>query len=463
MSAPFFTHMANRYRSPQNINSQSSSYRKRPHPGFQWGPHTHFRPMNNSTTENNDEHWCETCDRGFPTAEILEKHKQQHQKCSIDGCQFVAHPKVITRHIQMQHASGLYKKISKLNNPEEIKKWREERKKKYPTIANIEKKAAEYEEKVKRGEKMALKQSRSKVAKSTDQPAARDSFNKNNENHRTNKSNINQQKIRIKNDQPPPKKVPKITPKVPSVVEKNKLKPFTGILSISMDDDDTAEDVCNLINPDNSLIEEDEYNEDHIEQPIAKPVQEPVLCGALSSLMCDYGSSDEDNENDNKTTNVAKPLPPQKIERLHKNVETINNNDTNNHMVTVNSNIKEDLDNVTTNNLKNNLDQTIKNQDDSDNDSGPEEVKIDKMNITEPPCTSSTTSLEISKTKRVPFNAKKGFLSRNGHRQHNSYKQKVPSTLLQKLLYKEIRQERNIVLQCIRYIKQMNYFDKPNK
>ncbi|CAB3250030.1 unnamed protein product [Arctia plantaginis] len=430
MSAPFFTHVAN-------------------------------RPMNNSTTENNGEHWCETCDRGFPTAEILEKHKQQHQKCSIDGCQFVAHPKVITRHIQMQHASGLYKKISKLNNPEEIKKWREERKKKYPTITNIEKKAAEYEEKVKRGEKMALKQSRSKVAKSTDQPAARDSFNK--KNHRTNKSNINQQKIRIKNDQPPPKKVPKITPKVPSVVEKNKLKPFTGILSISMDDDDTAEDVCNLINPDNSLIEEDEYNEDHIKQPIAKPVQEPVLCGALSSLMCDYGSSDEDNENDNKTTNVAKPLPPQKIERLHKNVETIYNNDTNNHMVTVNSNIKEDLDNVTTNNLENNLDQTIKNQDDSDNDSGPEEVKIDKMNITEPPCTSSTTSLEISKTKRVPSNAKKGFLSRNDHRQHNSYKQKVPSTLLKKLLYKEIRQERNIVLQCIRYIKQMNYFDKPNK
>lgn len=79
------------------------------------------------------------------------------QKCNIDGCQFIAHPKVITKHIQMQHSTGLYKKIANLNNPEDIQKWREERKKKYPTKSNIEKKAAENKEKIERGEKMALK------------------------------------------------------------------------------------------------------------------------------------------------------------------------------------------------------------------------------------------------------------------------------------------------------------------
>lgn len=78
------------------------------------------------------------------------------QKCNIDGCQFIAHPKVITKHIQMQHSTGLYKKIANLNNPEEIKKWREERKKRYPTKSNIEKKAAERKEKIERGEKMFL-------------------------------------------------------------------------------------------------------------------------------------------------------------------------------------------------------------------------------------------------------------------------------------------------------------------
>lgn len=64
------------------------------------------------------------------------------------------------KHIQMQHSSGLFSKIAKLNNPEEIIKWREERKKKYPTKVNIEKKFAEVKEKISRGEKMCLNRER---------------------------------------------------------------------------------------------------------------------------------------------------------------------------------------------------------------------------------------------------------------------------------------------------------------
>lgn len=56
----------------------------------------------------------------------------------------------------MQHSSGLFKKIAKLNNPHEIQKWRDERKKRYPTKENVEKKAAAMKEKIERGEKMGL-------------------------------------------------------------------------------------------------------------------------------------------------------------------------------------------------------------------------------------------------------------------------------------------------------------------
>lgn len=56
----------------------------------------------------------------------------------------------------MQHSTGLYKKIANLKNPEDIQKWREERKKKYPTKANVEKKLAATKEKIERGEKMGL-------------------------------------------------------------------------------------------------------------------------------------------------------------------------------------------------------------------------------------------------------------------------------------------------------------------
>lgn len=56
----------------------------------------------------------------------------------------------------MQHSSGLFKKIANLNNPQEIQKWREERKKRYPTKENVEKKLAAMKEKIERGEKMGL-------------------------------------------------------------------------------------------------------------------------------------------------------------------------------------------------------------------------------------------------------------------------------------------------------------------
>ena len=48
--------------------------------------------------------------------------------CGLDGCKFVAHPKVILKHVQMQQHTGLYKKIGNLYSPEDIAKWIAERK-----------------------------------------------------------------------------------------------------------------------------------------------------------------------------------------------------------------------------------------------------------------------------------------------------------------------------------------------
>lgn len=58
-----------------------------PHPRqWKYGPRG-FHPENQrpqyirptGSFPNNTDHWCETCDRGFPTAAILENHKEQHQ------------------------------------------------------------------------------------------------------------------------------------------------------------------------------------------------------------------------------------------------------------------------------------------------------------------------------------------------------------------------------------------------
>ncbi|GFG37398.1 hypothetical protein Cfor_05616 [Coptotermes formosanus] len=110
--------------------------------------------------EEGKQHYCETCDREFKTESKLLEHVQQHTVCGLDGCQFVAHPKVILRHVQMQHHTGLYKKIGNLYTPEDITKWIAERKRLYPTKENVARRQAEQEEKLNRGERLGENKNR---------------------------------------------------------------------------------------------------------------------------------------------------------------------------------------------------------------------------------------------------------------------------------------------------------------
>lgn len=103
---------------------------------------------------------CDTCDRSFSTPEQLKKHLEQHRVCGINGCQFVAHEKVVEKHIEMQHVTGLYYRMKKVDTPEDIAKWIAERKKRYPSKENIEKRQKEQEERLKRGERLTKSKNR---------------------------------------------------------------------------------------------------------------------------------------------------------------------------------------------------------------------------------------------------------------------------------------------------------------
>lgn len=78
----------------------------------------------------------------------------QHKTCNLDGCKFTAHEKIVENHIRMQHSTGLYDKIRNINTPEDIARWVEERKRRYPSKENVIKRQQVQEEMLKKGVKI---------------------------------------------------------------------------------------------------------------------------------------------------------------------------------------------------------------------------------------------------------------------------------------------------------------------
>ncbi|KFM57804.1 Nuclear fragile X mental retardation-interacting protein 1, partial [Stegodyphus mimosarum] len=114
------------------------------------------RKFKDDTTEK--PFYCDTCDRAYALENELQSHLMEHTKCDSAGCCFEAHPKVVALHKKMQHDTGYADVINKLQDSEEIKKWREERRKRFPTAENIKKRKAEQSEKEARGEVLETKE-----------------------------------------------------------------------------------------------------------------------------------------------------------------------------------------------------------------------------------------------------------------------------------------------------------------
>ncbi|XP_055371310.1 FMR1-interacting protein NUFIP1 [Condylostylus longicornis] len=103
---------------------------------------------------------CKYCDTSFCNLELFNKHKKDYENCSVNGCCFKGCSNSIAKHVEELHTTGLYDKIKNLNTPEEIAKWREDRRKRYPTIANVLLRQKAQEERRKRGEVLENNKSR---------------------------------------------------------------------------------------------------------------------------------------------------------------------------------------------------------------------------------------------------------------------------------------------------------------
>lgn len=105
--------------------------------------------------------YCKYCREGFSSENELFQHRKSHERCPFEDCQFNASGKVIAEHVQRVHMkTNSLVKIQDLTTPEQVEKWREERRKRYPTSANVSLRQQAQEARFQRGEKLQDRQQR---------------------------------------------------------------------------------------------------------------------------------------------------------------------------------------------------------------------------------------------------------------------------------------------------------------
>lgn len=234
---------------------------------------------------------------------------------------------------------------------------------------------------------------------------------------------VNNRKRTISEQSNKERKMKIVCKTIPPLEDTRKLKPFKGIQDL-INEDKIEEDDQDIQS--NDKIEDEDYNLNNIDQ--TDDNSKPNLCGALTSLICNYGSSD-DEENIEDSTNT------------HSENKTIENSTAASASFKISVKPIEkliDIDKLSSTQCH------VK----SDDDSGPEELQIVKENL------GPDTNIPLNKNKRK-ISHKKQIV-----RKVTRLRKKLPSTLLEKLLQNEIQHERNIILQCVRYIVDNKFFDK---
>lgn len=388
------------------------------------------------------EFWCEPCDRDFRSADLLQEHKSEHQKCGIDGCKFEGHELIVSKHIQMQHSTGLYERLKNLDTPEDIEKWREERRKRYPTKANIELRQQMQEERNKRGEK--LNDSKARFGRQSDRRRCNNNSTDGNRGGTASDRNRggtdangggansqNRGREGKKKRRRPNKKIAKI-------VEQQS-------------DKDESDQIVN--NDGLPMFRGTSQLKNYKKRKEVQPKN------ALSSLLGAYGSDSDSGESfseDEESSDDPVMTPTSTIQPRTNSVAQTSSSE-----IAVASTEQSSVVDVEDVSYEDNVDEmafdsALPEEIDADNDLDemPSEERILKMEVD--PLPSMDPPKDANRRAKSKVLDKR--ISKRPTVMDLSKKYRNQNTMLEKLLQNEIRHERNVLLQCVRHVVKENFF-----
>ncbi|XP_075706350.1 FMR1-interacting protein NUFIP1 [Rhinoderma darwinii] len=332
-------------------------------------------------------HFCDTCDRGFKNEEKYEEHVMQHVKCQEADCNFRAHEKLVQFHWRNMHGPGA--KRIKLDTPDEINKWREERRKNYPTLQNIAKKNHLQKAKEDRGDVLKTAQFGKMKGMRNGPGGAKDKSSWKNHQHAKKMRTKFRFDEAAKKDEPVKQKGNSVVPsKEPLTRQSNE----------------------QTVNPLDMLAGSDPGS-DSGEEPTSSglTVIPKQVTSGLRKLISSYGSA---TESDSEPEELPIKTATKAIEENRQILEA--------HMA-----------------------------------SKPVNVKAENTSKV-----ANTDSCSAALQPKVPYN--KGRTNK-GCNMKKPINTKSRTTLLEMLLARDIRHERNVILQCVKYVVQNNFFDCPLK
>lgn len=455
------------YRSNFDINQQKQQYQQRLNEQnsykskFNWnGPQRNQRIDRNAEAQqqNNGSYlsnWCELCERGFRQPYQLEKHLGEHEKCWFDNCNFEGHSTLLKKHIETQHQSGLFQRIGKVETEEDIEKWREERRKRYPTKANIEARRLVQEERMKRGERIDEPNHRFGNTKTRNRAQQRSftSDQRDSNSNRTDKKKHDKKRRRTRNK------------------NRNKYDKEGKM--------DAKSDKPKTTNQNTEVFKKDTVNNSELAvKGVNEATGESVpSSGALAAILGMYGSDSEiecDNVDGSMTENKEKNNSEVSInvvepEKGPKTCEILNLDGPNGVVVEVpteNTNLKRsssfsadvsakvpkvepDVNEDTKKELANEAD-----------DEAPDEQPIDRQTgILESTKDEESGPTGIKPKQRMKPDSKSNVKApKRTTVLDMTRKIRNQNTMLEKLLQNDIRHERNVLLQCVRYVVENHFF-----